>query len=67
MNRNLDGIYYRVKRGGKYENICFSDMTKAEIDEVITDKNAEYWKSIALHLKDQLNLIGETFDIVGGD
>jgi len=65
MNRNLDGIYYRVKRGGKYENICFSDMTKAEIDEVITDKSAEYWKSIALHLKDRLNLIGQTFDIIG--
>lgn len=30
MNRNLDGYYFRVKRDGKWDNICWSDMTDEE-------------------------------------
>ena len=26
MNRNLDGYYFRVKRDGKWDNVCWSDM-----------------------------------------
>lgn len=25
--RNMDGVYFRVKRDGKYEPVCFSDLT----------------------------------------
>lgn len=32
LNRNLDGVYFRVKRNNKFENICFSDMTEDETD-----------------------------------
>lgn len=62
--RNLDGAYFRVKRGDKYENVCFSDMELYEIDEVCRDRPAEWWKALALHLKERLNTIGDTFDIV---
>lgn len=31
--RELCGIYFRVKRDGKYENICFTDMTEEEQKE----------------------------------
>lgn len=65
MKRNLDGVYFRVKRGDKYESVCFSDMELYEIDEVCGDRPAEWWKSLALHLKERLNTIGDTFDIVG--
>lgn len=67
IKRNLDGIFYRVKRDGKYEDVCFSDMTLDEIDEVIGERPATYWKKVALHLKDRLNLIGETFEFVVND
>lgn len=67
IKRNLDGIFYRVKRDGKYEDVCFSDMTLDEIDEVIGERPATYWKNVALHLKDRLNLIGETFEFVVND
>ena len=30
MNRNLDGCYFRIERNGKYENVCFSDLTEEE-------------------------------------
>lgn len=30
MDRNLDGIYFRVNRDGRWKNSCFSDMTYPE-------------------------------------
>lgn len=64
MNRELCGIYFRVKRDGHYENICFTDMTVDEINEFIGDKPATWWKSVAMRLKDVINEIAEAFDIV---
>ena len=63
MNRELDGIYFRVKRDGKYENICFTDMTDEEINEKFRDRPADWWCGIAMHLKHCINEIGEKFGI----
>ena len=30
IKRNLDGVYFRVKRNKNYENICFSDLSVIE-------------------------------------
>ena len=30
--RNLDGIYFRVQRDGKWGNTCFSDLTQEEME-----------------------------------
>ncbi len=35
--RDMDGIYFRVQRDGKWENLCFSDLTSEE-----QDRFAEY-------------------------
>ena len=37
----LCGVYYRVNRNDKWESVCISDMTKAEIAEVtkVMDKD----------------------------
>ena len=67
MKRNLDGLYFRVQRNGKWENVCFSDLTVEEIEEVSKDRDANWWKQVALHLKERLNDIGEQFDIVAED
>ena len=32
MDRNLDGIYFRVQRDEKWENACFSDLTQEEME-----------------------------------
>ena len=29
VSRNLDGVFYRVVRDGKYVNLCFSDLTES--------------------------------------
>ena len=31
MDRNLDGVYFRVQRDGKWGNTCFSDLTQEEM------------------------------------
>lgn len=65
MNRNLDGIYFRVKRNEKYENVCFSDLTESEREEICKDRPAEWYKSVAYHLADRLQTIGNYLNIVG--
>ena len=65
MDRNLDGVYFRVKRGEKWGPVCFSDMTTEERDEIIKDRSTEWWKSLAYILADCLKNIGDQFDICG--
>ena len=36
----LDSVYFRIKRGEKYDNICFSDLTQDEQLKVIEDWSA---------------------------
>lgn len=64
MVRNLDGCYFRVQRDGKWQSICFSDLTKDEREDVMNGKGPDWLKSLCHHLADQLTLIGEQFDIV---
>lgn len=65
--RNLDGCYFRVKRGDKYESVCFSDLTAEEREEICKDRPAEWLKSLAYHLADTIQIIGDEFDIVCGE
>lgn len=67
IRRNLDGVYFRVERKGKWENICFSDLTIEERDSVGKDRSANWWKSLAYHLADCLRGIGDELDIVKED
>jgi hypothetical protein len=64
MKRNLDGIFFRVKRNGKYENVCFTDLNPDEIERVGAGRSAEWWKNVALHLKARINIIGEACNLV---
>lgn len=67
MNRKLDGIFFRVKRGDKFKAICFSDLTENEREEICKDRPAEWFKSVAYHLADRLKFVGDCFDIVNGE
>lgn len=64
MNRNLDGIYLRIKRDGKYQPICLSDMTKEELEEVLNPERGEWLKGAVIHLAGQFRAVGDKFDIV---
>lgn len=41
MDRKLDGVFFRVNRNGKWQNVCFSDLTDEEMDEVLEAKSRE--------------------------
>ena len=34
MNHNLDGVYFRVKRDDRWQNICFTDLTDEELNDI---------------------------------
>ena len=63
MNRNLDGVYFKVKREGKWVNVCFSDMTEAEMNEVMQNRDVKWLKSLCVILGNTIKDIGEQFDI----
>lgn len=65
MNRNLDGIYLRVKRDGNYQPICLSDMTKEELEETLNPERGEWLKGAVIHLALTLHAIGDAFGIEG--
>lgn len=65
MDRKLDGVYFRVYREGKWQSICFSDLTEDERRNVMAGKSAEWLKSLCCILADTIKSIGETLDIVG--
>lgn len=64
QKRNLDGVYFRVNRDGKWDNICFSDMTKEERNKVMENRDSGWLQSMCQILADTIINIGEQFDIV---
>ena len=64
--RELCGIYFRVKRDGKYENICFTDMTEEEQRKILNDDlllSEEDMRSLYLRLAQVVRILGDTFDL----
>lgn len=67
MNRNLDGVYFRVNREDTWKNICFSDLTREEKEEVCKDRSVEWLKELAFVMADTIKSIGDYFDLIGSD
>ena len=63
MNRNLDGIYFRVKRDDKWLNVCFSDLSDDEMEEVMQDRPVEWLKDMCKILGRTIRDIGDQLDI----
>lgn len=66
MNRHLDGVYFRVERDGKWQNICFSDLTEEERTQLMKKMNREFLEGLCNILADTIKEIGDTFDIIRG-
>ena len=66
VKRELSGIYFRSKNEetGKWDNICFEDMSIEEQDKQMKEKDEEWLRSLAKQLSNTLNHIGDKFDIV---
>lgn len=70
--RNLDGVYFRVQRDGKWLSICYSDMTEDERNTVIYDRMSDkpmdeqvgYYKRLAEIMADSLYDMGEQLGVM---
>lgn len=67
MNRNLDGIYFRIKRNGQCEKVCFSDLTIKEQHKILNELEIERIASLCVHLAERLKRIGDLFNLIGKD
>ena len=67
MDRKLDGMFFRVKRKDKWDNVCISDMTDEEIEEhVFKYHHAKYFQQVIKHLAHRLKELGDKFDLMAG-
>lgn len=64
IERNLDCVYFRMKRYDKWCNVCFTDLTEEEQDKVMEGRNDEWLKSMCKILARYLRIVGDEFDIV---
>lgn len=67
VQRNLDGYYFRVERNGKWQNVCFSDLTEAETDEVLKHRSDVWLREMCRGLQKTIRQIGDHFDIIAGE
>lgn len=67
VKRDLDGIYYRVKRGEKWVNRCFTDLTVKEQMEIVGGYNDEQLRILVYHLASAIRTIGDIYDLVMND
>lgn len=65
IERKLDGVYFRVCRNSNWVNVCFSDLTEEERNDVMKDRSTEWLKSLCNILADDIRYIGEQFNIMG--
>lgn len=63
MNRNLDGVYFRVQRDGKWDSVCFSDLTEEEMDSVLLNRESGWLKGLCVQLGKSIRKIGDQFEI----
>lgn len=59
MKRNISGIHFRVMYNGKWDNVCFEELTEAQQREVTKDWSEEQLRRLVMKLAQSLNIIGE--------
>lgn len=64
---NMDGMYFRVERNGKFENVCLSDMTNEERLKKMDWWNTDNMKSVINFLCETLREIGDTYGFIASD
>ena len=65
MKRDLDGIYFRVQdEDGKWDDVCFSDLTEEQMDEMMEGRSEKWLKTLCRHLANVIKALGDDFNIV---
>ena len=65
QERNLSGIYARVKRGGKYRSMDITDMTREELADFLNNEKISvgYLARLVQNLVETVQTIADKFDI----
>lgn len=63
MVRNLDGVFFRIKRGDAWYNLCWTDLMPEEREQVSAERPLEWWKGMAEILTDVIINIGNQLDL----
>ena len=65
QERNLSGIYARIKRDGKFQSVDLADMTPEELEEFLNkeDLTIEYFRRLTKNLIEVIQEIADKFDI----
>lgn len=65
QERNLSGIYTRIKRDGEYQSVDLADMTPEELEEFLNkeDLTIEYFRRLTKNLIEVIQEIADKFDI----
>lgn len=61
--RDLDGVYFRIKRNENFDNVCFSDLTESEQDDVMKGRSEEWLMALCKILSNTIRYIADSFDI----
>ena len=61
--RDLDGVYFRVERDGRWQSVCFTDLTQGERRRVLEGRSAEWCGELALLMALRLREIGDVLDL----
>lgn len=64
VKRNLDSVFFRVKTENGFGNVCFSDMTEEQQEEVMEGRSEEWLRSMCKILAQRLRQIGDELDLV---
>ena len=64
FQRNLDGVYFRVKRDDKWMNVCFSDLNEDEMCKVLKGKKKDWLLDMCVILGETIYDMGQQLQVV---
>ena len=62
--RDLDGVYFRVERDGRWLSLCFTDLTDEEREKVMEHRSLAWTREMVLIMARTLREMGDQLDIV---
>lgn len=63
VKRDLDGVYFRVERGGQWSSLCFTDLTEEERARVMEGRTEPWLREMALIMARTLREVGDQLDV----
>ena len=69
IKRDLDPAYFRVEREGKWESLCFTDLTEKEREGVMDGRQESWLRQMVTILAGSLRDLGDRLNVeyVSGD